>query len=216
MDKSWMFIRDRRSDEFRAGVASFLEVARNCPAERKNEAGHIRCPCQRCANRFYFSLETVEVHLYKSGIMSGYTTWISHGEVVPPIQFPRNTREHQFPRNIHEHNLPQPSGVDEEEDEEGLINWNCFAREDPDKINLLKKIPVLKFVMLEKHSQRKMRDPSRRYCSTQSLDVQEAKGQSYLERYNEEPIENKVDHTRNMMILVNTSKESQCLVTIPK
>ncbi|KAK1301584.1 hypothetical protein QJS10_CPB12g00861 [Acorus calamus] len=118
MDKSWMFIRDRRSDEFRAGVASFLEVARNCPAERKNEAGHIRCPCQRCANRFYFSLETVEVHLYKSGIMSGYTTWISHGEVVPPIQFPRNTREHQFPRNIHEHNLPQPSGVDEEEDEE--------------------------------------------------------------------------------------------------
>ncbi|KAK1311823.1 hypothetical protein QJS10_CPA07g00883 [Acorus calamus] len=116
--KSWMFIRDRRSDEFRAGVASFLEVARNCPAERKNEAGHIRCPCQRCANRFYFSLETVEMHLYKSGIMSGYTTWISHGEVVPPFQFPKNTREHQFPRNIREHNLPQPSGVDEEEDEE--------------------------------------------------------------------------------------------------
>ncbi|KAK1296662.1 hypothetical protein QJS10_CPB15g00684 [Acorus calamus] len=27
MDKSWMFIRDRRSEEFQAGVASFLEVA---------------------------------------------------------------------------------------------------------------------------------------------------------------------------------------------
>ncbi|KAK1279489.1 hypothetical protein QJS04_geneDACA020585 [Acorus gramineus] len=109
MDKSWMFNRDRRSDEFRAGVASFLKVARNCPAKKKNEAGHIRCPCQRCGNKFYFSLKAVERHLYQSGIMSGYTTWISHGEVVPPIHFPKNNRKH---------NLRQPTGVDEEEDEE--------------------------------------------------------------------------------------------------
>ncbi|KAK1291381.1 hypothetical protein QJS10_CPB17g00605 [Acorus calamus] len=109
MNKSWMFIRDRRSEEFQASVASFLEVAHNCPANRKNEAGHIRCPRERCGNRYFFPLGAVEMHLYKSGIMPSNMTWTSHGEAVPPIQFPRNIREH---------NLPQSSSVDEEEDEE--------------------------------------------------------------------------------------------------
>ncbi|KAK1258878.1 hypothetical protein QJS04_geneDACA020266 [Acorus gramineus] len=57
------------------------------------------------------------MHLYKSGIMPSYMTWTSHGEAVPPIQ---------FPRNIHEQNLHQPSGVNEEEDEDQEIHSSSW------------------------------------------------------------------------------------------
>ncbi|KAF5442715.1 hypothetical protein F2P56_035342 [Juglans regia] len=80
MDKSWMRIEDRlQSNEYAEGVRQFLAMA------QANTLGsdHIRCPCRRCRNRSFYSIPTVEDHLFIIGIDPTYTEWIFHGEDDP-------------------------------------------------------------------------------------------------------------------------------------
>jgi len=81
----------RHSVEFGAGVTMFIQFA----ADQSAIDGMIICPCKSCANRFWSDLNTVHEHLICEGFMSGYSTWIHHGESVglsePPIQPNENT-----------------------------------------------------------------------------------------------------------------------------
>ncbi|KAL2492096.1 Uncharacterized protein Adt_27724 [Abeliophyllum distichum] len=76
MDKSWMRLGNRLSNEYLAGVNSFMELAKLC----LDENNEVRCPCRNCQNAFFQSLDVVESHLYLPGISASYERWIFHGE----------------------------------------------------------------------------------------------------------------------------------------
>ena len=58
------------------GVRLFLEFA----SERAGMNHRFLCPCTTCANRYWLSESSVREHLICKGFMSGYTTWVFHGE----------------------------------------------------------------------------------------------------------------------------------------
>ncbi|XP_062104613.1 uncharacterized protein LOC133815841 [Humulus lupulus] len=80
IDKSWMSVKDRSSDEYVGGVKAFVERAKTY----MNEQGQIRCPCAVCLNRNLHDSSTVEHHLIEKGIQHTYTIWAYHGESYPP------------------------------------------------------------------------------------------------------------------------------------
>ncbi|TYK18968.1 uncharacterized protein E5676_scaffold418G00580 [Cucumis melo var. makuwa] len=61
---------------FRHGVTQFLEFAKF----HVDAYGRLRCPCKRCLNLNWSSLEGVERHLLTIGISPYYTEWVYHGE----------------------------------------------------------------------------------------------------------------------------------------
>ncbi|KAF7114861.1 hypothetical protein RHSIM_RhsimUnG0074200 [Rhododendron simsii] len=82
MDKDWMAIKNRWSEQYKQGVESFIEFAMaNSGAQAK-----IRCPCIDCLNSKTLSSEVVRIHLMLKGIDSSYKTWVYHGEPVPVRQ----------------------------------------------------------------------------------------------------------------------------------
>jgi hypothetical protein len=67
---------DRCSGDFIKGVYSFLNVAE---ANKRN--GFMCCPCGVCRNeKDYPSTNTLHIHLFRFGFMSGYNCWTKHGE----------------------------------------------------------------------------------------------------------------------------------------
>ncbi|TYK16353.1 CACTA en-spm transposon protein [Cucumis melo var. makuwa] len=76
MDKGWMKLRNKLSLEYRHGVTQFLEFAKF----HVDAYGRLRCPCKRCLNLNWSSLEGVERHLLTIGISPYYTEWVYHGE----------------------------------------------------------------------------------------------------------------------------------------
>ncbi|KAA0040340.1 hypothetical protein E6C27_scaffold460G00450 [Cucumis melo var. makuwa] len=76
MDKDWMKLRNKFSLEYRHGVTQFLEFAKFYV----DAYGRLRCPCKRCLNLNWSSLEGVERHLLTIGISPYYTEWVYHGE----------------------------------------------------------------------------------------------------------------------------------------
>ncbi|KAA0032412.1 CACTA en-spm transposon protein [Cucumis melo var. makuwa] len=76
MDKGWMKLRNKLSLEYRHGVTQFLEFAKFYV----DAYGRLRCPCKRCLNLNWSSLEGVERHLLTIGISPYYTEWVYHGE----------------------------------------------------------------------------------------------------------------------------------------
>ncbi|KAA0055996.1 CACTA en-spm transposon protein [Cucumis melo var. makuwa] len=76
MDKGWMKLRNKFSLEHRHGVTQFLEFAKF----HVDVYGRLRCPCKRCLNLNWSSLEGVERHLLTNGISPYYTEWVYHGE----------------------------------------------------------------------------------------------------------------------------------------
>ena len=76
MDKAWLRA-PRSSPEYGEGVKKFIELA-------VVNSGHdktILCPCQKCGNRYWLGKTIVHEHLICEGFMSGYNTWIFHGEI---------------------------------------------------------------------------------------------------------------------------------------
>ncbi|XP_076956392.1 uncharacterized protein LOC143631536 [Bidens hawaiensis] len=47
------------------------------------ENGNIRCPCNKCKNRYYKTRVDVQVHLFAKGFMKDYQLWHAHGERYP-------------------------------------------------------------------------------------------------------------------------------------
>ena len=78
MDKSWMKLKDRVSDEYRVGVNAFIEFA----TASVGSNGKIRCPCANCMNISYLDINVVKYHIFLRGMSSTYTTWLHHGETV--------------------------------------------------------------------------------------------------------------------------------------
>uniref|UniRef100_A0A9I9E8U7 Transposase-associated domain-containing protein n=1 Tax=Cucumis melo TaxID=3656 RepID=A0A9I9E8U7_CUCME len=76
MDKGWMKLRNKFSLEYREGVTQFLEVAKFLVDAYRR----IRCPCKRCMNSNWNSLEGVERRLLTIGTSPYYTEWVYHGE----------------------------------------------------------------------------------------------------------------------------------------
>ncbi|KAM6549821.1 hypothetical protein CsatB_021497 [Cannabis sativa] len=105
IDKSWMSVKDRSSDEYVGGVKAFVERAK----VYTNESGQIRCPCAVCLNRNLHDLSTVEHHLIEKGIQHTYTIWAYHGESYPPREYDSEEED------------------DEEEEERGSSNRDELA-----------------------------------------------------------------------------------------
>ncbi|KAF7113327.1 hypothetical protein RHSIM_RhsimUnG0137300 [Rhododendron simsii] len=94
MDKDWMAIKNRWSEQYKQGVESLIEFAMaNSGAQDK-----IRCPCIDCLNSKTLSSNVVRIHLILKGIDSSYKTWVYHGEPVPARQ-PQTQYD-----DYHEHN----------------------------------------------------------------------------------------------------------------
>ncbi|VVA32238.1 PREDICTED: transposase [Prunus dulcis] len=58
------------------GIASFMRVA----IQHVNEKNKTRCPCRKCLNTRWHTLQTVHAHLWEYGMSVVYHTWIYHGE----------------------------------------------------------------------------------------------------------------------------------------
>ncbi|GLT65095.1 hypothetical protein SLA2020_375470 [Shorea laevis] len=75
MDKSWI-TKDRWGPEYREGVRKFIEWA----SQNSPYGELINCPCKVCMNCELYNPACVYSHLIKNGFLSGYTSWICHGE----------------------------------------------------------------------------------------------------------------------------------------
>ncbi|KAI5350393.1 hypothetical protein L3X38_003284 [Prunus dulcis] len=78
MSRRWIQNPNRCADEYLDGIEDFIEFAR-----RHNPgATRIRCPCRRCNNTLFESIETVGFHLVRNGMIETYSIWNLHGEQV--------------------------------------------------------------------------------------------------------------------------------------
>ncbi|KAI5343630.1 hypothetical protein L3X38_011506 [Prunus dulcis] len=68
MSRRWIQNPNRCADEYLDGIEDFIEFAR-----RHNPgATRIRCPCRRCNNTLFESIETVGFHLVRNGMIETY------------------------------------------------------------------------------------------------------------------------------------------------
>ncbi|XP_074298303.1 uncharacterized protein LOC141629156 [Silene latifolia] len=74
-DRSWMYIA-RRLPEFENGVIEFLNVS----FSKGVHGSQIRCPCNRCINRYWLRRHEVYDHLKAFGFVENYYVWTFHGE----------------------------------------------------------------------------------------------------------------------------------------
>ncbi|XP_037450565.1 uncharacterized protein LOC119320692 [Triticum dicoccoides] len=81
MDKSWMRAA-RSSAEYSEGTINFIQFAFRESAKNSR----ILCPCKICVNSRWLGEHEVYDHLICDGFMSGYTTWIHHGESMRPSE----------------------------------------------------------------------------------------------------------------------------------
>ncbi|KAL4385879.1 hypothetical protein GQ457_09G021950 [Hibiscus cannabinus] len=98
MDKTWINLRSRASEEYIRGVTNFLNFA-----FERTEDGKIWCPCVNCVNTYRVSRRDAFDHLICDGFLKGYVRWIFHGErcdgSIPPT--PTNVEEREFEHDIH-------------------------------------------------------------------------------------------------------------------
>ncbi|CAM8956224.1 unnamed protein product [Rhodiola kirilowii] len=87
MDKSWMYLSDKCDPRFTQGIMAFIYFVK----QRKPWSTTHKCPCRRCRlHHEKLSLDEIQSHLFRNGIMQEYTTWTSHGE---------NPRVHHYTQN---------------------------------------------------------------------------------------------------------------------
>ncbi|CAL8988565.1 unnamed protein product [Prunus brigantina] len=78
MSRRWIQNPNRCADEYFDGIQDFIEFAR-----RHNPgATRIRCPCRRCNNTLWETIENVGFHLVRNGMIETYSIWNLHGEQV--------------------------------------------------------------------------------------------------------------------------------------
>ncbi|KAI5321014.1 hypothetical protein L3X38_040722, partial [Prunus dulcis] len=78
MSRRWIQNPNRCADEYLDGIEDFIEFAR-----RHNlGATRIRCPCRRCNNTLFETIENVGFHLVRNGMIETYSIWNLYGEQV--------------------------------------------------------------------------------------------------------------------------------------
>ncbi|KAI5352800.1 hypothetical protein L3X38_005692 [Prunus dulcis] len=76
MSIRWIQNPNRCSDEYLDGIEDFIEFAR-----RHNPgATRIQCPCRRCNNTLWETIENVGFHLVRNGMIETYSIWNLHRE----------------------------------------------------------------------------------------------------------------------------------------
>ncbi|CAL2228638.1 unnamed protein product [Prunus armeniaca] len=79
---------NRCADEYLDGIEDFIEFAR-----RHNPgATRIRCPCRRCNNTLWETIENVGFHLVRNGMIETYSIWNLHGEQLEHASSSNATR----------------------------------------------------------------------------------------------------------------------------
>ena len=76
IDKSWIYLENRLSDQFWNGLASFMNIAK----DHVNSVGETSCPCRKCRNGKMWSLQVVHAHIHRWGFDTSYKAWVFHGE----------------------------------------------------------------------------------------------------------------------------------------
>ncbi|BBH07194.1 Ankyrin repeat family protein [Prunus dulcis] len=88
MSRRWIQNPNRCSDEYLDGIEDFIEFAR-----RHNPgATRIRCPCRRCNNTLWETIENVGFHLVRNGMIETYSIWNLHGEQLDHASSSNATR----------------------------------------------------------------------------------------------------------------------------
>ncbi|CAL9018106.1 unnamed protein product [Prunus brigantina] len=74
--RRWIQNPNRYADEYLDGIEDFIKFAR-----RHNPgATRIRCPCRKCNNMSWETIENVGFHLVRNGMIETYNIWNLHGE----------------------------------------------------------------------------------------------------------------------------------------
>ncbi|XP_062082399.1 uncharacterized protein LOC133788813 [Humulus lupulus] len=76
IDKTWINNPNKVSDEYKAGVLAFVERA----SHFVDAGGRVKCPCNKCINIQFQTIDALESHLFKNGFLQIYTNWNWHGE----------------------------------------------------------------------------------------------------------------------------------------
>ncbi|KAL2329979.1 hypothetical protein Fmac_017560 [Flemingia macrophylla] len=79
VDRTWMDM-PRTSDEYEAGVESFIEYVLMYAEADAN--GKYCCPCVKCINVCRVYLDEITEHLICDGMIRTYRQWVWHGEKV--------------------------------------------------------------------------------------------------------------------------------------
>ncbi|GAB2225904.1 hypothetical protein Drorol1_Dr00021675 [Drosera rotundifolia] len=77
-DRQWMherMIRNRGSPIFISKVDEFINFV--VVHDTLSSPGYLKCPCTKCDNKSFRSIDEVKLHLY---LILGYERWLCHGE----------------------------------------------------------------------------------------------------------------------------------------
>ena len=119
IDKNWTILH-KNSIEFWNGLQTFLSRCK----DHLNFESKCRCPCCKCNNVEFGTIESLERHIHSNGFSRAYRIWIYHGEprvstTVPSL--PQTTDEmrdalnHVLQENIrnnHDAEGPSDTNVD--------------------------------------------------------------------------------------------------------
>ncbi|KAL6577531.1 hypothetical protein OROMI_009859 [Orobanche minor] len=159
MDKSWMYIEDRWSDKYSAGMKKFMDMAR-----RHCRDAMIRCPCRSCRNVIYNKQNIVENHLRDKGMDVTYTVWHFHGEEMGGN---RNEDDSSDENEDHDANLVR-NDADEMQDIIEDIHRGTFTDQQANTFTNVESTHVYeddldKFERLFRDSKRKLYSGCKRY-----------------------------------------------------
>ncbi|KAI5350767.1 hypothetical protein L3X38_003658 [Prunus dulcis] len=76
MSRRWIQNSNRCADEYLDGIEDFIEFART----HNLGATRICCPCRRCNNTLWETIENVGFHLVRNGMIETYSIWNIYGE----------------------------------------------------------------------------------------------------------------------------------------
>ena len=84
------------SDEYEKGVNSFLNFAQ----AHGMKGNKTRCPCTKCENGYFFTIEDVRYHLLSNGFTEHYKVWDQHGEKKKENKRRKRRRATEVPFDI--------------------------------------------------------------------------------------------------------------------
>lgn len=87
VNKDWIDLVNRRSDDYINGVENFLKFVFS---NRPPGTTEILCPCKNCSNRYYKDRATVKEHCIVLGFEKWYKNWTFHGEDYVNLQGTQN------------------------------------------------------------------------------------------------------------------------------
>ncbi|KAI5318190.1 hypothetical protein L3X38_037898 [Prunus dulcis] len=88
MSRRWIHNPNRCVDEYLDGIEDFIEFARG----HNLGTTRIRCPCRRCNNTLWETIENVGFHLVRNGMIETYSIWNLHGEQLDHASSSNATR----------------------------------------------------------------------------------------------------------------------------